>query len=429
MPDTNLSKAAASERAFIGAIINGDVCATEHGLKPADFTDTLCRSAFSACLQLEAQGKQADLVTLFDTFPDIDSASLITLTQEAAISGSLSDQHAANIRSAGQRRKLSELFLKAAQAALDATKPLEETISKARSHLDKAASQATSDDSIDGEDAIVDFLLWLDDNTPEKAIPTGISCLDSKLGGGLKTGRFYVIGARPSVGKSALMTTWATSAVMNGFRTLYVSLEMGARENISRMAAAVSGVSMTRIGSKTLLSNEDKGRIIESFHLLPGTKFSFSTKARTPDSVRRAAMRMRVTGGLDILFVDYIQLLQPDQKASSRVEGVGEITRALKLLAMELDIPIVAAAQLNRVAANSGNPPKLSDLRESGSIEQDADCVILLHRPDDQLSQPIKKIELCVAKHRQGSCGKTELMFDGALMKFVPVENRYSETG
>lgn len=92
-----------SERAFIGAILNGDTRATEHGLKLSDFSDDLCRSAFSACLQLEAQGKQADLVTLFDTFPDIDSSMLITLTQEAAIGGSLADQHAANIRNAGQR--------------------------------------------------------------------------------------------------------------------------------------------------------------------------------------------------------------------------------------------------------------------------------------------------------------------------------------
>lgn len=418
-----------SERAFIGAILNGDTRATEHGLHLSDFSDDFCRATFSACLQLEAQGMQADLVTMFDTFPGIDSDALITITQEAAVGGSLADQYAANIRSAGQRRKLSELFLKAAQAAQDTSQPLEDTIAKTRAYLDKAAEQTSSDDSIDGEDAIVDFLLWIDDDTPESAIPTGISCLDSKLGGGLKGGRFYVIGARPSVGKSALMTTWATNAIKNGFRALYISLEMGPRENIGRMAAAVSGVSMTRIGTKALLSNEDKGQIVESFHLLPGSRFKFSTKARTPDTVRRAALKMQANGGLDIIFVDYIQLLQPDQRVNSRVEGVGEITRALKLLAMELNIPIVAAAQLNRVAANTGNPPRLSDLRESGSIEQDADCVILLHRPDDQLSQPIKKVELCVAKHRQGSCGKTELMFDGALMRFVPIDDRYKEAG
>lgn len=426
---TSASKAIASERAFVGAIINGDAQAASHDLKPSDFSDEFCRTAFSACIQLEAQGLQADLVTLSDVFPDIDSVELIDLTQEASLSCSLAEQHASNIRSAGQRRRLSELFLKAAQAAQDTAKPLEDTIAKARGYLDKAETQSTTGDSIDGEDAVADFLRWIDDDKPEKAVPTGIASLDSKLGGGLKAGRFYVIGARPSVGKSALMTVWATNAVKSGHRTLYISLEMGARENVGRMAAAVSGVSLTRIGTKVLLSNEDKAQIATGLQLLPGAKFSFSTKARTPESVRRTALKMRATRGLDVLFVDYIQLLQPDQKASSRVEGVGEITRALKLLAMELDIPIVAAAQLNRVAANSGNPPRLSDLRESGSIEQDADCVILLHRPDDQLSQPIKKIELCVAKHRQGSCGKTDLMFDGALMRFVPVETRYGNAG
>lgn len=418
--------AAASERAFIGSVINCDAQATGHGLKLSDFADTFCRNVFSACLQLEAQGKRADLATLFDTFPDIDSAALITLMQEAAAGGALADQHAANICSAGQRRKVTELFLKAAQAAQDATQPLEDTIFKTRAYLDKTAAQTASDDIVTGTDALVDFHLWLDHEEPDTAISTGLSRLDAKLNGGLKGGRFYVIGARTGVGKSALMCMMATHAIRNGARVLYVSLEMGARENIARMVAAVSGVSLGRINNRETLSTGDYQALSESYALLPGDNFQFSTRARTPEAVRRAALQMRAKVGLDLIVVDYLQILQPDGKTSSRVEALGQITGALKLLAMELDVPVLSAAQINRSGVNGGGAPRLSDLRESGSIEQDADVVILLHRPDGQEQETKKRIEIALAKNRQGSTGSSNLIFDGALMRFYPLEERRS---
>lgn len=422
--DTSGFNAQASERAFVGAVINGDVRATDHGLKLADFTDALCRSVFSACIQLEAQNKCVDLVTLFDLFPDIDSADLITLAQTAAAAGALAGQHAANIRSAGQRRKLSELFLKAAQAAQDASNPLEETICKVRSYLDKTTAQTISDEIVTGTDAIVDFALWLDKPEEEAAISTGLSPLDRKLNGGLKGGRFYVIGARTGVGKSALMCCIATHAIKKGARVLYVSLEMGARENIARMVAKLSGVSLGRINNRQMLTDGDHAALVDSYALLPGDNFRFSTRARTPDAVRRAALQMRAQTGLDLIVVDYIQILQPDGRTSSRVEALGQITGALKLLAMELDVPVLSAAQINRAGVQGGSAPRLSDLRESGSIEQDADVVILLHRPDGQEQEARKRIEIVVAKNRQGTLGVSNLIFDGALMRYYPLEER-----
>lgn len=416
-----------SERAFIGAILNGDTHATEHGLRLSDFSDDLCRAAFSACLQLEAQGKQADLVTLFDTFPDIDSSMLITLTQEAAIGGSLADQHAANIRSAGQRRKLSELFLRAAQATQDTSQPLEDTVSKVRAYLDLTAAQTNSDDLTMGTDALVAFALWLEAPSTDKGISTGLSRLDMKLNGGFKGGKLYVIGARTGVGKSALMSFMATHAIKNGKRVLYVSLEMDDVENISRMVASISGTSLGLINNREMLSDGDIVAITDAYALLPGDNFRFSTRARTPEAVRRAALKMRAQPGLDMIVVDYLQIMQPDGRTSSRVEALGQITGALKLLAMELNVPVLTAAQINRASVNNGGAPRLSDLRESGSIEQDADVVILLHRPGGQEQESKKRLELAVAKNRQGSTGVSSLIFDGALMRFTQVDERYME--
>lgn len=424
MQDTgSFNNAVASERAFVGAVVNGDARATDHNLKTADFTDDFCRAAFSACLQLEAQGKQADIVTMFDSFPAIDSTALISLTQEAATVGSLANQHAANIRGAAQRRRVIELFLKAAQAAQDAAQPLEDTIFKVRGYLDKTAAQTTSSDFTTGTDALVDFACWIDNQEPEAAISTGLSKIDGCLSGGLKGGRLYVIGARTSVGKSALMCSMATHAIKKGARVLYVSLEMGARENIARMVADVSGVSLGRINNRDTLSNGDLAAIAESYAMLPGDNFRFSTKARTPEAVRRAALQMRAQVGLDLIVVDYLQIMQPDGKSSSRVEALGQITGALKLLAMELDVPVLSAAQINR-AGVQGGAPRLSDLRESGSIEQDADVVILLHRQDDQEQETKKRLDIVVAKNRQGGTGCSKLIFDGALMRFYQVDDR-----
>ena len=395
----------ASERAFLGAVLNGEIKANDHGLKADDFGDSFLREVFTACVQLELQGKTADLVTVSD-ITDLDAIMLVDLATETAPDGSLAQQHADNIRSMAQRRRLTEALVRAAQAAQGASTPMDEILAQLRAFIDQMGEQGAASDTVGGLDAMVEFALWLDNKKIDAAIPTNLPNLNVKLGGGLKGGRFYVIGARPGVGKSALMGNMAVHAIRNGHKVLYISLEMEVRENVTRMIASVSGVSIGKMEGK-LLEDKEKYAIADSYALMPGDNFRFSTMARTPEAVRKAALTMRAKEGLDIIFVDYLQLLRADGKASNRVEAVGEISRSLKLLAMELGIPVVTAAQLNRSPANAGTEPKLSDLRESGSIEQDADVVMLLHAK-----------EKGVAKNRQGTCGKTSLTFDGSTMRF-----------
>ena len=134
--------------------------------------------------------------------------------------------------------------------------------------------------------------------------------------------------------------------------------------------------------------------------------------------IRRMALRIRARCGLDMIVVDYLQLLDAGQKTSNRSEAVGVVTRALKSLAMELKIPILTASQLNR-ASERNDAPRLSDLRESGSIEQDADAVLLLHAPDDK-DNPERLLFL--DKNRGGECGKIRLYFDGATMRFSEMQ-------
>lgn len=409
---TSLAATARFERSFIGALLNGDARASDSELRAADFTDTLCARVFGAALTLEARGQACDLVTVTDFCPDIDAGALIELAQEAAPVASLAAQHARSIREAAQRRAVRAAALELAQKATEPDRPLSELLDGMRAHLDILAGALPSSGAVDGVDALCGFYESLERGPVEPVARFGFSRIDDALT--IAGGKLVVVGARPSVGKSALLLHLALNAIDAGRRVLLVSLEMSETEIIGRMVSRKSGVPAGRISNRNL-SGSELERVAESFALLPGDRFRISTKAQTPQDVRREALRMRADGGLDLVVVDYLQLMTPGQKAGNRTEAVGIISRGLKMLAMELGVPVLTASQLSR-ASERNDAPRLSDLRESGSIEQDADAVILLHAPDEK-EKPAR--QLILAKNRQGRCGGFDLIFDGARMLFA----------
>ena len=406
---------ARSERRFIGCLLNGDARALDSGLKAADFTDVFCRRVFSAALMLEERGQTCDLVTLTDTAPDIDASAAVDLTTQAVGCGALAGQYALTIKTAAQRRAVAELCLTLARDAQDADKPLPELLDAARGRLDALAGDLPSGGTVSGTDALCGFYARLVGGEVQPVVTSGFPRLDRALC--ITGGKLIVIGARPSVGKSALLLHLAMNALDAGRRVLLVSLEMGVDEVIGRMAARQSGVPVQAISTHSL-SETQLGRVVEGFSLLPGDRFSVCTTVRTAQDVRREALRMRADGGLDLIVVDYLQLLDAGRKTSNRTEAVGVISRTLKLLAVELNIPVLTASQLSR-ASERNDAPRLSDLRESGSIEQDADAVILLHAPNEKEAP---ERELMLAKNRQGRCGGFKLLFSGERMLFSAIE-------
>lgn len=403
-----------SERVFVGAILNGDARALDSGLKAADFTDGFCGRVFSAALTLEERGQICDLVTLSDIAPDVDASAAVELTVEALGHGALAGQYAANVRAAAQRRAVAELCLTLARDAQDADKPLPELLDAARGRLDALAGNLPSGGTVSGTDALCGFYARLVGGEVQPVVTSGFPRLDRALC--IAGGKLIVIGARPSVGKSALLLHLAMNALDAGRRVLLVSLEMGVDEVVGRMAARQSGVPVQAISTHSL-SETQLGRVVEGFSLLPGDRFSICTTARTAQDVRREALRMRADGGLDLIVVDYLQLLDAGRKTSNRTEAVGVISRTLKLLAVELNIPVLTASQLSR-ASERNDAPRLSDLRESGSIEQDADAVLLLHATNEK-ENPER--DLTLAKNRQGRCGGFKLLFSGEKMLFTEV--------
>jgi replicative DNA helicase len=261
-------------------------------------------------------------------------------------------------------------------------------------------------------------------------MPTGIHDLD-EITGGFRRQEFVVIGGRPSMGKTSLGWTICRAASRAGNRVMFVSLEMSALELADRALCMEARVNLHRARSGTI-SNEDRARLVESAGEISCLPIVFDdTPARRVAQIAALARReQRRSGRLDMIVIDYLQLVEPDSSRDPRQEQVAKIARRLKLLARELNVCVVALAQVNRQSDRAGEPPRLSDLRESGAIEQDADVVVFAHRPayygkgDVEPTADAEPAELHVAKQRNGPCGQVDVIW---MRRFAAYTDRASE--
>ncbi|TRV71766.1 replicative DNA helicase [Streptomyces sp. 130] len=255
-------------------------------------------------------------------------------------------------------------------------------------------------------------------------LPTGLEDLDA-LTGGLQPSQLVVIGARPAVGKSTLALDIARhAAIVHGKTVGFFSLEMGRDEITQRLFSAEARVALHHIRSGTVTPEDlerlsDHTAAVQDAPLLVDDSADLSLM-----EIRSRARRIKQQRGLDLLVVDYLQLMGSggSRKAESRQQEVSEMSRNLKLLAKELKIPVIALSQLNRGSEQrTEKRPVMSDLRESGSIEQDADLVLLLHREDvyDKFSPRAGEADLIVAKHRNGPTATITVGFQGHYSRFV----------
>ena len=243
------------------------------------------------------------------------------------------------------------------------------------------------------------------------AISTGFRGLNGLLNGGFREGCLYVLAARPGIGKSALAIHFTHECAKQGRRTSYCSLEMQANECSGRLLTNVSGV--PRPTMKNSLNHVDRRRLSETTQAIKKWPITFKDDQQaTLESLRGFLEQERMAGELGLVVVDYLQLLSA-KGYDSRTQEVSEISRTLKQLAVSLQCSVLALSQLNRALEVQKRKPALSDLRESGSIEQDADVVLLLSPGDDDL------INLEVAKNRNGRQVMTSLEFDKRLGRFT----------
>ena len=266
-------------------------------------------------------------------------------------------------------------------------------------------------------------------------VPTGFPGLDNLLGNGMQRSDMIVVAARPSLGKSTLAFNIARAAADSGNRVGVFSLEMSRDQIGMRLLASEANVDSYRIRIG-LLSNDEESRLLDAIGVLSDLPIYIDdTPIQTIVDMRGKARRLQSERGLDLVIVDYLQLIGGSGRIDNRAQEMGEISRSIKGMARDLDIPVIACSQLSRAIEQRPNHrPLLSDLRESGSIEQDADVVAFIHREDVYVSRedwekrnptepyPQNIAEIIFAKHRNGPIGTVPLYFRNDLVRFESLE-------
>ena len=260
-----------------------------------------------------------------------------------------------------------------------------------------------------------------------RGIPTGYQHLDYLLAG-LQKSDLILLAARPSMGKTALALDIARqTATKHGTAVGIFSLEMSSQQLVDRMLAAQAGVNAWRLRTGKIRKEDEFARLQEGMSVLSEAPIYIDDKpSSTVLQMRSVARRLKIEKDLKLIIIDYLQLIMPTyaRATDSMVQQVTEISRSLKAMARELDIPVLALSQLSRAVEQRRGRPRLSDLRDSGSLEQDSDVVMFIHR-DDKMNENSDRpgiAEILIEKHRNGPTGKIELRFDEEKTTFLPID-------
>lgn len=398
---------------------------------PTDFAGVNHRALWKLLTHMHETGDAIDAITVANRIHEIrDDAPALTPVHVADLYTSdalpaLAETYARAVINAAGLRRIIEAGTRAVQAATAGgdARELQELL---RADIDNATSEvagvAFMADEID--DAISRF------GQPSPATPTPWDDLNQVLTG-WRPGALYIIGARPGVGKSILGVQAALNLARAGVVSLH-SLEMPKQEMYARIVAQTAGVALGRLSGRSKhtdpLTERDWGRIREARNQLHALPLSTSDKpGTTMTDIRSHARSAARRGQLAAVVVDYLQLIERtrDQASRPKWEVVGDYSRGLKLLAMELGVPVIALAQLNRANVQDKRPPTLADLRDSGEIEQNADVVILLHQQDELGDD----LDVMVAKNRHGVKKVFTLRRVGEFARLEkPIHLRYERT-
>lgn len=332
------------------------------------------------------------------------------------------------VREKSQKRALLLLGEQLFRDAHDDTLPAEQAITTAVRQLDAMGDRGGGGEAITAEEAVVRTFNYLDgiqQQGGELGLATGLVDFDREIGG-LFPGELVILAARPGVGKTALALQVLSYSAATQREVLMFSLEMDVRQLICRMLGAMGEINANHIRLGTLTA-DDTRRLQEAAQRLSGYTFSMGDNSSvTIAQIEREARRAARHDDLRLLIVDYLQLIKAEVRAGekeSRQEQVANMAKALKRLARELQVPVLCVCQLNRQGESGGapSPPRLSHLRESGAIEQDADVVVFLHR--DESSRTVdpfapRCVKLILEKNRNGPTGEWELYFEPRTTSF-----------
>lgn len=425
-----------SESAVIGSICVDAACfpIAERLLTVADFLDPMAARAFNAALTLADDCKPIDPVAIAEALGN-GGVEYIANCMKSVPSAANIELYCEGVLNNSKRRMMQDIADRLTDNSYDLSADPDDVLDSLRGEIDSvksnSASVITAAQSIDDWKA---YYQRVKDNPEYAFCKTGFYDLDKQLGGGMFRQGMYVVGARPGMGKTTLALNIAENIASADKPVLFVSLEMSRVQIISKRIAMASLLSYTDIMTGRLRDYELKtaDSILDRVITRP---FAMTDKSSmTAAEILRAAKQV---DGLQAVVVDYLGLVRPSEEAQKkpRYEQITEISADLKAMAKSLDVPVLVLAQLNRESTNrAGSRPQLTDLRDSGAIEQDADAVVLLHRKDyyeavkdDYTAPEIEEIELIVAKNRHANTGVVKLAWHGKTGKIGEFDTQHDE--
>ena len=431
-----------AEDSLIGACIrNPKALDALEGLCEQDFTQPHARAAFRAIRGLADQNRRVDLVTVVEAVEGTSKrvsdmpVYLSSCAQKTPVWAN-AGEYGAIVKELSIRRRIVDVSAQISRSALDRSQDCAKTLDDARLALadivvSRHATQGISDVLASAYEYAVGVA-----SGEIKPIPTGMPGIDGTIGG-LFRGEYTIIAARPSIGKSAFAASVALAAAKNGAHVAICSREMTDVQYGQRLLSSTAYVDGMRMRTGKLYDGEWPllGDAMAELSALP---IEFMFTVRTVEDLRQECMRLKEQGGLDVLVVDYLQLMDSAGSFEKEYLRIGKISHALQALAHDLNIVVLALAQVGRSAQNA--MPTLAELRGSGDMEQDADGVIFLHRPEnaqDRTVNPMDKsrfdefkamgyeyISIHIAKQRNACTGYINILFEPAKMRYYAIDRK-----
>ena len=423
-----------TERSVLGCMLidNNALELALEQLRGDDFYVPAHETIFTAIRELRSSGAAADLVTLTN---ELERHGQLSRVGGVIYLSDLMAQvpTAANVQSyieiveeKSVHRQLIRAGSQIAEDGLNDAKELADILDDAERRIYDISMRKSEDSMVPIKEIVPTAYAHIGDLMSLKGKITGVATSFTefnRLTNGLQKSDLVIIAGRPAMGKSSFAMNIAQYAALHDRRSVVVfSLEMSSEQLVMRMLCTEATVDMQRI-KEGLISDAEMARLMDAMEPMSNSRmFIDDTGGLTVPQIRSKCRRLKARFGLDMVVIDYMQLLQSasGRKNDNRQQEISDMTRQLKLLARELDVPILLLAQLNRgPETRPDHTPMISDLRESGSIEQDADMVILLYRPAVYNPELDNTSEIIIAKHRHGPCGTVKLVWQGEYTRFM----------
>lgn len=422
-----------AEKAVIGAILldNNAINTVVETLNEYDFYREAHRLIFKSMLALHNSHEAIDLITVVNVLrkenklDDVGGIAYITSLNNIATAANVK-YHAEIVKEKSLRRKLISTSTNIIENAYDESTEITQELDNAEKNILNITAEQNTNDYFMANDMLEDVLTGLCNSDNNNGIPTGYTDLD-KLILGLHQSDFIILAARPSMGKTAFALNLVQNVTLHSkkpYVVAFFSLEMSKEQLLHRMLCAEAQIDSQALRTANL-SDKDWEKLWKACDNMNKANIAIDdTPAITVLEMRSKARKIKNERGLDLIVVDYLQLMQGNKRGNgdNRQQEVSEISRSLKALARELKVPVIALSQLSRgVESRQVKRPMLSDLRESGSLEQDADIVAFLYREDYYNPETANEgvTELIIAKHRNGAIGTVNLLFRKEFTKFV----------